>query len=446
MRTHLLGAAVAGLLAALLPAAVLAAPVLLISIDGLRPGDLIDAEARGVKAPALRALMAKGAYATGVRNVLPTVTYPNHTTLITGVVPARHGIGSNTVFDPVGAADGGWYWYASDIKVPTLWDRVHDAGKVVANIGWPVSVGASSIDANVPEYWGHGGPDNMKLLKALATPGLADDLEDRTDAPYSAIFGDTIAADEAKARFAAALIAARKPAFMTLHLIGLDDAQHGHGPGTPEAYATLARVDAAVGQLAAAARKVQPDLVIAIVSDHGFAKVEHDVHLKALFAAEGLLTLNADKTAISTWDAAPWAAGGTAAVVLARPEDAALRAKVAGVLAKLKARPELGIAAVIDQQGVAARGGAKEAAFFVNFKFGYEAGDALSGAPVTKSGAKGMHGYFPDAPEMRAAFIVAGRGLGRSGSLGDIDMRDIAPTLARIMSVALPDAEGRPLF
>ncbi len=439
-------AVVAGLLAVLLPLPLLAAPVLLISIDGLRPGDLIDAEARGVKAPVLRALMAEGAYATGVRAVLPTVTYPNHTTMITGTAPARHGIGSNTVFDPVGAADGGWYWYASDIAVPTLWDQVHDAGKTVANIGWPVSVGASSIDANVPEYWGHGGPDNQKLLKALATPGLADDLEARADAPYAAMFGDTVAADEAKARFAAALIAAKRPTFMTLHLIGLDDAQHGHGPGAPEAYAALARIDAAVGGLVAAARKAQPDLVVAIASDHGFAKVEHDVHLKALFAAEGLLTLNADKTAVTAWDASPWNAGGTAAVVLARPEDAALRAKVAAVLAKLKARPELGIAQVIDQQAAAARGGAKEAAFFVNFKFGYESGDGLSGPPVTKSGAKGMHGYFPDAPEMRAAFLIAGKGVPKARSLGDIDMRDIAPTLAKVMGVTLSQAEGRSLF
>lgn len=446
MRASLIGATVAGLLAALLPLPLLAAPVLLISIDGLRPGDITDAAARGVKAPALRALMAEGAYATGVRNVLPTVTYPNHTTLITGVAPARHGIGSNTVFDPLGAADGGWYWYASDIKVPTLWDHVHDAGRTVANIGWPVSVGAASIDANVPEYWGTGRPDNMKLLKALATPGLAEDLEERADAPYDAMFADTIAADEAKARFTAALIAAKRPAFTTLHLISLDDAQHGHGPGTPEVYDTITRIDAAVGGLVTAARKVQPDLVVAIVSDHGFAKVEHDVNLKTMFAAEGLLTLNADQTAVAAWDAAPWSAGGTAAVVLARPADAALRAKVAGVLARLKARPELGIAEVIDQQGVAAKGGAKEAAFFVNFKFGYESGDALSGPAVTKSGAKGMHGYFPDAPEMRATFVVAGKGLAKTGPLGDIDMRDIAPTLARIMGVPLPDAEGKPLF
>jgi predicted AlkP superfamily pyrophosphatase or phosphodiesterase len=441
-----IAAFIAGIITGLLPVLALAAPVLLISIDGLRPGDLLEAEARGIKAPALRALMAEGVYATGVKNVLPTVTYPNHTTLITGVSPARHHISNNSVFDPLGASDGGWYWYASDIAAPTLWDAVHATGRTVANIAWPVSVGAAAIDANIPEYWGTSSPDNMKLLRALATPGLVADLEGRIDAPFTAMFADTVEADEAKARYAAAMIQAKRPALMTLHLVSLDDAQHGFGPGAAEAHDTLARIDVAVGRLVAAARRVQPDMVVAIVSDHGFASVANNVNLKILFADEGLLTLDPGKTGVTAWDAAPWGAGGTAAVVLARPGDAALRARVAAVLARLQRRPELGIAQVIDEKAIAARGGAREAAFFINFKSGFEMGDALNGPAVTPSGAKGMHGYFPDMAEMRATLVISGPGLPRKGSLGEVDMRDIAPTLARIVKVALPGAEGKPLF
>ena len=58
----------------------------------------------------------------------PTVTYPDHTTLITGVWPAEHGIVNNTVFDPKRTMDGAWYWYAGDIRVPTLWDAAHRKG------------------------------------------------------------------------------------------------------------------------------------------------------------------------------------------------------------------------------------------------------------------------------------------------------------------------------
>ena len=60
-----------------------AEPVLLISIDGLRPGDVIEAEQRGLKLPNLRRFVKEGAYASGVVGVLPTVTYPSYTTLLT---------------------------------------------------------------------------------------------------------------------------------------------------------------------------------------------------------------------------------------------------------------------------------------------------------------------------------------------------------------------------
>ena len=90
-------------------------PVLLISIDGLRPGDVLEAEKRGLKVPNLRRFLKEGAYATGVMGNLPTVTYPSHTTLITGVAPARHGIVSNTTFDPRQINHGGWYWYSQPL-------------------------------------------------------------------------------------------------------------------------------------------------------------------------------------------------------------------------------------------------------------------------------------------------------------------------------------------
>ena len=70
----------------------------------------------------LAAVRADGSYASGVVGNLPTVTYPSHVTLLTGVAPARHGIVNNTTFDPQQNNQGGWYWYASDITAPTLWD------------------------------------------------------------------------------------------------------------------------------------------------------------------------------------------------------------------------------------------------------------------------------------------------------------------------------------
>src|SRR5690242_6588558 len=103
-------------------------PLLLISIDGMRPDYVIKADEHGLKIPHLRRLSAEGAHAAGVRGVLPTVTYPSHTTILTGVWPVKHGIYSNLVTDPLGKNPDGWYWYAEDIRTPTLWEAAANAG------------------------------------------------------------------------------------------------------------------------------------------------------------------------------------------------------------------------------------------------------------------------------------------------------------------------------
>ncbi|HWM61068.1 MAG TPA: alkaline phosphatase family protein [Rhizomicrobium sp.] len=433
---------VAGLL--IVPAFAQAAPVLMISIDGLRPGDALEAGARGIKVPALRNLMADGVYASGVRNALPTVTYPNHTTLITGVWPAKHGIANNPTFDPLQKNMGGWYWYSQDIKVQTLWDAVHQTGGKVASLSWPVSVGAKSIDFNLPEYWRANLPEDLKLLSALSTPGIVPLLEKKTGLTLGQADGESVEVDVGRARFAGALIAAKHPQFTTVHLRGLDHIEHESGPGSSEAKAALETLDAAVGRLIVEARKAEPSLVVAIVSDHGFAPVEHAVNLIAPFVQAGLITLDTGNK-VTAWQAEPWG-GASAAIVLAHPDDAALKAKVSALLNDLAAKPELGIAHVAEASEIAQLGGTPMASFWVDFKPGYMMGTNPAAPPVGPGTVKGTHGYFPIHPEMRATFILSGPSIARRGSLGEVDMRDIAPTLAKIMKVSLPGADGRPLL
>ncbi len=146
--------------------------LLMISIDGLRPDYVTAADAHGAKIPNLRRFLKEGAFAQGVVGVIPTVTYPSHTTLITGVSPATHGIFANTTFDPLRENQGGWYWYSEDIRVATLWDAAARAGLSTASVQWPVSVGAR-VTWNIPEFWRAGTPDDAKLLRAVVHAGPA---------------------------------------------------------------------------------------------------------------------------------------------------------------------------------------------------------------------------------------------------------------------------------
>lgn len=418
-----------------------AARVLLISIDGLRPAELARKPA-DAPLPNLRRVRAEGAHASGVRGVMPTLTYPSHATLLTGVAPARHGILSNLTFDPSLKNAQGWYWYASDVRVPTLWDAARKAGLATANVHWPTSVGAA-IDANLPQIWRTGMPDDRKLLRALATPGLVDELE-AAAGPYADGIDESIAGDETRARHAIALIERKQPQFMTAYFTAFDHEQHERGPDSAEGDAVLARIDAIVGRLVDAARKVDPGTVVAVVSDHGFARVSVDVNLVDAFAKAGLMRFDAAGNVVA-WDAAPWIAGGSADVVLRDGADAALRERVRGLLASLANDAANGIARVIERDAIATAGANPQADFHVDFKPGFETSPDPKAPLLTPSRRRGMHGYDPALPEMRASFLIAGKGVPHR-DLGAIDMRDIAPTLAKVLGVTLPDAEGKTLF
>lgn len=427
--------------AAVLTTAAHAAPVVMISIDGLRPGDVLDAPARGLKVPTLTRLAAEGVYAAGVRGVLPTLTYPSHTTLITGVAPRCHGVANNLTFDPNQRNQDGWYWYAEDIRVPTLWDLAHAAGLKTANVHWPVSVGQASIDLNLPQIWRTGQADDRKLVKALATRGLVARLEAQLG-PYANGIDETVEGDEIRARFAAALIREDRPDFTTVYLTGLDHVQHLYGPDTPQAHAALERIDAAVASLVSAAKASLSGAAIVVVSDHGFAPVAHDVNLFQAFADAGLLTLSAARTSVSTFEATPWFAGGAAQIVLARPGDKALALKVEAVLDGLKADPRFGVDRWIGPEGVKAMGGSSAASYVLFFKPGFEAAKSPAQPLTGPSLVKGMHGYDPAFQEMRSTFIASGGPVKATGALSDMDMRQIAPYVAGLLGVQLPKPPG----
>jgi len=434
------------LLATTLAGEARAAPVLLISIDGLRPADVLEADMRGLKVPNLRRFLAEGTYATGVVGVLPTLTYPSHTPLITGAAPARHGIVNNTTYDPLQINQGGWYWYAADEQAHTLWDAAQEAGLTTANVHWPVSVAARHVTWNLPQIWRTGHEDDRKLVDALSTPGLIRELEGVAGVPYADGKSEDLPADMIRARFGVAMIAKHQPGFMTAYLTALDHTQHETGPGSAASHAALETIDGLVGDLVAAELRVHPNAVIAVVSDHGFAATDTVINLYRPFIDAGLVTLGFDGK-IASADATPWGSGGSFAIRLTRPDDAALKAKVRALLAKLAADPSAKIERVIEAPAIATAGGNPDASFYVNLKIGAVAGPFVNGTlPLAfPSPVKGMHGYFPAAPEMRSTFMVMGKGVAKARSLGEIDMRAIAPTLAMAMGATLPEAEKPPL-
>ncbi len=423
-----------------------AAPVVLISIDGLKPEYVTQADEHGLKIPNLRRFILEGSYAEGVNGVVPTVTYPSHTTIITGVAPAEHGVIANTKFDPLLKNQFGWYWYGQEIRTETLWEAADQAGLITASLNWPVTVAARGVRYLIPEYWRAETEDDLRLIEALSLPtDWFRQLEEKLG-PYTNGNETTVAGDEVRTKYSIEIIETVKPGFMTIYLSALDETEHDTAPFSKQSCKTLEALDGMIGRIMAAASKADPETVIAVVSDHGFVRTDYKVNIAVPFLRDGLITPGKTTNllgtpVISSWLAEPWPAGGMAAVMLKNPGDKAVRDRVSKMLRKLAADPNDGIARVIDGVDASKLGGFPDAAFLVELKPGYQIGYSFSGPLVTPAPSTGTHGYLPDRPEMRASFFIMGAGIEPGKQLGVIDMRQIAPTLASILGVELPSAK-----
>jgi predicted AlkP superfamily pyrophosphatase or phosphodiesterase len=408
--------------------------VIMISIDGMKPSSYTDPSAN---APNLKALAQSGVWADGVIGVLPTVTYPSHTTLITGVDPAVHGIVDNRILDPEGRSNGAWFYYARDIKVPTLPMAARSRGLRAGAVTWPVTVGMD-LDYNVPEFFRSNHEENVKMLRVLSSPRT---LMDAVEAARGKPFGWP-QTDRDRTDLTNFIVKNFDPHVMLLHLIDMDSAQHSNGPDTPEAAASLARVDALVGEIVATVKAAgRADRTnIAIVSDHGFLPTKMAVQPNAAFKNEGLLKVD-DRGRITEWQAYFHASGGAGFVYV---KDQAALGKVQQILERLKGDPANGIRSLWNRTELAARGAHPSAAFGLDVVDGFYTSDGHD-VVVKASGSKGGHGFAPDRPLLHASFILSGPNLKSRGSLGVIRMTQIAPTLASILRVSLSPAAAKPL-
>jgi predicted AlkP superfamily pyrophosphatase or phosphodiesterase len=332
-----------------------------------------------------------------------------------------------------------------------LWDIARAAGLSTASVNWPVSVGAK-VDFLIPEVWRAGTGDDRKLVRALSTPGLLPKLEAELG-PYAEELNVDVPNDRLRAKFAIAIIQKYKPKLMTVHLAALDHIQHQYGPFSPEANSVLEASDELVGKLWEAALSADPEAIVCVVSDHGFAPVHEKLNLFTAFVQQGLIRAGEAKTMfgasfgtpkIESWDAMPWTNGGSAAIVLRNPQDAALVSKTRGLLTSLAADPENGINRIVEEKELRELGAYPTATFLVDMKPGFQTDTGLTGA-LRREGTGGTHGHLPEHVELRASFFLVGPGIAHARDLGVIDMRQIAPSIANLLGLQMPTAEASPL-
>ncbi len=417
-----------------------AAPVVLISIDGLLPEYYLDPDKYGLGTPNLRALVREGAYATGATSVMPTVTFPAHTTMITGASPRRHGILTNDIFDPDGALGGGWHWYYDDIKVPTLFDKARAARLKTASVTWPVTAGGP-IDLNLPDMYPVPNLREAKNLLSLARASGNEAVLAEVLPPAQSLVR---MADDLRARVTVRFLR-EKPELLAVHFLELDGTQHEHGPRTPQALATLERIDTYLGQIfdALRAERRWDEATVVLVSDHGFLAVEHEVRVGVLLRTLGLVETDARGKVVS-WRAMAQPAGASAAIFLHRDATEKDRRKVDDAVRLLVANPAYGVLRALRPRELAAMGGFTGAHVVLEARPSFTFGKSLdAGDLVGTAGVRGTHGAHPSRPELRAGFVIRGPRVRRQKNLGLVRLLDVAPTIARVLGIEMGAVEGR---
>ena len=403
--------------------------VIVISLDGFPAFALDDPK---LPVPTLRRLIRDGVTAR-MKTINPTITWPNHTTLVTGVRADEHGLLVNGAI----VATGGWPPVKVDprvdkekmVHVPTVYDAAHGAGLTTAQVDWVAINNAPTITWPFAEW---AAPEDPLVSEMLGKGAItASDVENFSKA--NILFRDQI-----WAKAAAYLVREHKPNLLLVHFLSLDSVHHAYGPKTTAATSAIAFLDSCVEKVVDAVRDsgMQDRTTFLIVADHGFKAYTKEVHPAVALAAAGL----AGKVYVM-------AEGGTADVYIEKSQLAELLPRTIQALQGVE-----GIDQVIAPDGYAALGlplpskDPQMPQLLLTAKAGY-AFSGATGGPVTAAvpQTRGSHGYLAADPDLDAVFIASGYGVRHGANLGSILNIDVAPTIAALLGVPLPTAKGKAL-
>jgi predicted AlkP superfamily pyrophosphatase or phosphodiesterase len=412
--------------------------VVMISIDGFRPDFYREAK---WPAPVIKEMAKDGASSDGVRGVFPSVTYPSHTTLITGSMPAGHGIYYNAPFEK-GGQTGAWYWNTDLIKTETLWHAVKKAGKTNASFIWPVSVGGP-IDYNIPEVWtldkGYG---RIQPMRDHDQPdGLFEELELEVLGKMNerTFNGDYLNREDRTGEMAAYVLETYKPNFMTLHLIATDHFQHDEGRDGPTVSKALAAADRAIGKIVEAAERagILDKTTFFITGDHGFVNIHSRMSPNIWLKEIGLIE---DKENRGSWKAAFHTSGASAFLHLKDPADSATVKKVREKLASLPDKYRK-LFRVINREGLAEIGADPNAVLALAPVPGVNMSSSTSGEVLSKASG-GTHGFYPDFDQIETGFVAWGAGIQPGVEIAEMGLEDIAPVISALLNLNFEARDG----
>ena len=419
----------------------------MISVDGLAADYLDDPKA---EMPNIRKMAAEGARAASMKAVNPTVTWPNHTTLVTGDTPAKHGVVGNNYLDretgkKVTLIADPVFDKVQIVKVPTIYDVAKAKGLKTAAVRWPATRNAPTLDWTTPDV------RTLDLVRDFTTPALTNEcakaginlFAERAEAE-SAL--DERPIDENYTRTFDLILREHHPNLALMHLVNVDHTQHLKGPRTEAAYDAIKLADKMVGEIwAEVQRDYAGKATVFVVSDHGFSAINVQILPNVILRKAGLLE-GSKKT---EGDVQTVVQGGEAFIYIRDGADrAAVMAKVKQAFTGVDGILRIIGSDEFEKYGVADPKADPHAPDMILFaKEGYALGDTAAGELPFKNKPerKGSHGHDADIPHLHATFVAWGAGIKPGVKLGEISNLDVAPTIAVLLGLPFPNVEGKPL-
>jgi predicted AlkP superfamily pyrophosphatase or phosphodiesterase len=421
--------------------------IVLISIDGFHPDMYLD---NSWPTSNLRELMGKGTYADHMLSVFPAYTYPSHTAMLTGALPAR----SKVVFNqPINNFNGDWNWYAKYIKVPTIWQALHKNAMTTAAVMWPGTVDAD-IDYNLSEIWSNSHPDDRATeVRNRATPkGIYEEIEQNATGKLDSnnMNDNYFSLDENAGRMAAYIFKKYKPNFLALHFATVDGFEHEYGRDADSVRLAVEANDRAIGDVLQAIEQsgLKDSTAIIIVGDHGFSNINQIFrpnilirNVQAKFIAAGgaaFLYRYADTKAADV----PVIIKGVTDSLNKLPSD---KRKLFRIVDR-KELDQMGadssaILALAAQPGLVFSGAIKAGTSINNGPGTSIQQNSLTGVFVPTKG--GHHGYDPNIPDMYTGFIAEGAGIIKGGHIHELRVTDIAPLIAKLLGIEFNTPDGK---
>ena len=419
--------------------------VVVVSVDALVYEDLETLS----KLYALAPRWDKMARVDRVRSIYPTITYPCHSTMMTGVYPDRHHIVNNEA--PIlGVEHCLWQHFRSSVKAPSIFDAAKKAGLTTAAVFWPVTGKDPAIDYLVDEYWPQHGEDSVtafrdsgsseEVIKKIVKPNLKYLEGKHRMHPYADAFVMGCAAD---------MLRNFQPDLLMVHPANVDSARHASGLFTPAVTNALYDTYLWLEELFNAAEDagIYEDTNFFIVSDHGQIEIRRSVALNALLAEEGLLDVAPDGT-LKDWTAFAKSGGTSALVYLKDPADQVAWNKTKIALEKLRDSEVCGIGEILTEAEARERYHLGGDFAFVIETDGWTSFSTSWLKPVQKPldnsdyrFGRATHGHEPEKGP-QPTLMAFGPDIQPGAHLDTARLVDEAPTFAHALGLTMPDTDG----